>query len=45
MGITPSGENTSLTLEQYMRLREEEKEKPERKRAIKKQHSLSWGSE
>tara|TARA_R100000781_G_scaffold37369_1_gene26432 strand:- start:2624 stop:2761 length:138 start_codon:yes stop_codon:yes gene_type:complete len=45
MGIKPSGENTSITMEQYWRNRKEENDKPERKRAIKRAQSLSWGSE
>ena len=45
MGIKPSGENTSITMEQYWRNRQEENDKPERKRAVKKRQSLSWGSE
>tara|TARA_R100000458_G_C8185499_1_gene181018 strand:+ start:102 stop:239 length:138 start_codon:yes stop_codon:yes gene_type:complete len=45
MGIKPSGENTSITREEYMRLREEESKKPERKRAVTRVQSLSWGSE
>jgi hypothetical protein len=45
MGIKPSGENTSITMEQYWRNRKEESKKPEHKRAIKRAQSLSWGSE
>tara|TARA_R100001129_G_C5188127_1_gene209948 strand:- start:260 stop:397 length:138 start_codon:yes stop_codon:yes gene_type:complete len=45
MTIKPSGESTSITREQYMRLREEENKKPDRKRAVKRAQSLSWGSE
>ena len=45
MGIKPSGENTSITIQQYWRNREEENDKPKRKRAVKRRQSLSWGSE
>ena len=46
MSITPSGEPTSITREEYLRERDEEAKQPERKRAINHRVSYSsWGSE
>ena len=45
MGIQPSGESTSMTREEYLRVRDRDSKKPDRKRAIKKRQSLTWGSE
>lgn len=40
MTMSPSGEYTTLTREEYLRLREEEAQRPKRKRATKR-HSLT----
>jgi len=46
MTLKPSGDLTSITREEYMRLREKEAKQPRRKRAIRKSTSYnSWGSE
>jgi hypothetical protein len=47
MSITPSGEHTSITREEYLRLRDEEAKQPERKRTTvhSKPSYSSWGSE
>ena len=41
MAIPPSGEYTTLTREEYVRLREEEAQQPPRKRAMKRHSSIS----
>ena len=48
MGVPPSGEHTALTREEYMRLRDEEANRPKGKRAHRRNASVSygtWGSE
>ena len=45
MTIKPSGESTSMTREEYLRVRDEDSKKPNRKRAITKRQSLTWGAE
>jgi hypothetical protein len=46
MTLKPSGEHTAMTREEYLRLRDEEAKRPERKRTTKHKSSYhSWGSE
>ena len=46
MSITPSGEHTAMTREEYLRQRDKEAKQPERKRTtVHKSSYSSWGSE